>query len=62
MMYLLSFGSSISIGSWIAVIIIVISAIFSHFRILGEEKRLLEQYGESYEEYKKSVPRYFIFS
>ncbi|GAJ23776.1 unnamed protein product, partial [marine sediment metagenome] len=29
--------------------------------LLGEEKRLTEQYGDSYLEYKKKVPRYFLF-
>ena len=61
MLYLVSFGTSIAIGSWTAVIIVAISMVFSHFRILGEEKRLSEQYGASYLEYKKKIPRYLIF-
>ncbi len=60
-LFLVSFGTSLMIASWIAVIIVVISIIFFHFRILGEEKRLIEQYGDSYLEYKKKVPRYFLF-
>lgn len=59
-LFLISLGSSLVIGSGIAIIIVVISNFFLHFRILGEEKRLLEQYGESYEEFKKKVPRYFL--
>lgn len=59
--YLTSLGSSLVIGSWTAIIVVAISMIFSHFRILGEEKRLTEQYGELYLKYKKSVPRYFLF-
>ncbi|GAH38370.1 unnamed protein product, partial [marine sediment metagenome] len=58
---LVSFGTSLMIGSWIAIIIIIVSAIFLHFRILGEEKRLTQQYGDAFLEYKKKVPRYFIF-
>ncbi len=61
MMYLTSLGNSLAIGSWIALIILSLSIISGHFRILGEEKRLYEQYGDSYLEYKKKVPRYFIF-
>jgi len=60
-LFLVSFGTSLVIGSWIAIIIIIVSAVFLHFRILGEEKRLTEQYGDSFLEYKKKVPRYFIF-
>lgn len=60
-LFLVSFGTSLMIGSWIAIIIIIVSAIFLHFRILGEEKRLTQQYGDSFLEYKKKVPRYLIF-
>ena len=60
-LFLVSFGTSLMIGSWIAIIIIIVSAIFLHFRVLGEEKRLTKQYGDSFLEYKKKVPRYLIF-
>ena len=60
-LFLVSLGTSLLIGSWTAVLVVVISIIFFHFRILGEEKRLTEQYGDSFLEYKKKVPRYFIF-
>lgn len=60
-LFLVSLGTSLMIGSWTAVIVVVISIIFFHFRILGEEKRLTEQYGDSYLGYKKKVPRYFLF-
>jgi len=60
-LFLVSFGTSLAIGSWIAIIVIIGSAIFLHFRILGEEKRLTEQYGNSYLVYKKKVSRYFLF-
>jgi protein-S-isoprenylcysteine O-methyltransferase Ste14 len=33
----------------------------SHFSILGEEKALIDQYGESYLEYQEQVSRYFLF-
>ena len=61
MMYLTSLGNCLAIGSWTALIIFSLSIIAGHFRILGEEKRLTEQYGDSYLEYKKKVPRYFVF-
>ena len=61
MLDLVSLGTSLMIGSWMAVIVVFISIIFSHFRIMGEEKRLTEQYEESYLQYKKKVPRYFLF-
>ena len=60
-LFLVSLGTSLMIGSWTAVIVVVISIIFFHFRILGEEKRLTEQYGDPFLEYKEKVPRYFLF-
>lgn len=61
MIYIVSLGNCLAIGSWTALIIVSLSIITGHFRILGEEKRLTEQYGESYVKYKEKVPRYFIF-
>ncbi len=61
MMYFTSLGNCLAIGSWAALIILSLSIIAGHFRILGEEKRLTEQYGDLYLEYKRKVPRYFIF-
>jgi len=60
MLYFVGIGSSIVIGSYIAIILLIIGQFLSHFRILGEEKRLLEQYGDSYKDYMKKVPRYFL--
>lgn len=59
--YIIFLGHIFMIGSGISLIIVFGSIIGSHFSILGEEKRLTQQYGESYLEYKKKVPRYFIF-
>ena len=61
MIYLFSIGNCLVIGSWIAFITFSVSIILGHFRILGEEKRLTEQYGELFLKYKKKVSRYFIF-
>jgi protein-S-isoprenylcysteine O-methyltransferase Ste14 len=54
-------GTSFAIGSWTAVVLLLIAGIFYHFRILGEEKACLDSYGETYANYLKSVPRYFLF-
>ena len=62
LMFFISFsGVCIAIGSYLALFIQIISSLFLHFRILSEEKACLEQYGDSYKEYMKSVPRYFLF-
>ena len=61
MLDLVGVGISITIGSGMTIILIIFGQSFSHFRIQGEEKRLLEQYGDLYREYMKKVPRYFLF-
>lgn len=54
-------GGCISIGSWLALLMLVVARILSHFGILGEEKICLQQYGDGYREYLERVPRYFLF-
>ena len=59
--YIMFGGMTLVIGSWINLIFLGISIITSHFSILGEENSLEQQYGESYLQFKKKIPRYFIF-
>jgi protein-S-isoprenylcysteine O-methyltransferase Ste14 len=54
-------GACIAIGSWTAVILLLIAAVFYHFRIRGEERACLAHYGEPYQELLDRVPRYFLF-
>jgi len=54
-------GFSLMVGSWTVLVLLAVRVVMNHFRILGEEQALEDQYGESYRAYKKSVPRYFIF-
>ena len=54
-------GICVAIGSWSALFIQMVSCLFFHVRILAEEKACLERYGDSYREYMKRVPRYFLF-
>lgn len=54
-------GICLSIGSGIAILVLLIAKIFTHFSIIAEEEACLRMYGKSYEEYMKRVRRYFIF-
>jgi len=54
-------GASIAIGSWAAVILWAAGHLFGHGGILAEEEICLKQYGESYRQYLKRAPRYFLF-
>ena len=54
-------GVSIMVGSWLAIVCMLIAIAFYHFRILGEERACLAEYGTPYQEYLDRVPRYFGF-
>ena len=54
-------GFSLMVGSWMVLGLLLVRVIMNHFRILGEEKALENQYGDSYLAYKNSVPRYLLF-
>ncbi len=61
MLFILGFGICISIGSWLALFIQILSSLFGRSRTLAEEQACLDRYGDSYQSYMKNVPRYFIF-
>jgi len=54
-------GFSLMVASWAILILLMVRIVMNHFRILGEERALELQYGESYLDYKNSVSRYFVF-
>lgn len=55
------FGISMAIGSWLAVVLIIIGIVLGHKKVLAEEEMCLKQYGASYKSYMEHVPRYFLF-
>ncbi|MCD4753031.1 MAG: isoprenylcysteine carboxylmethyltransferase family protein [Anaerolineaceae bacterium] len=61
MLFISGVGICIAIGSWLALLILIIAKFFGHFRTLAEEEACLVQYGDSYRNYMKRVPRYFLF-
>lgn len=60
MLFISVFGICITIGSWLVLIIVIISSLFLRSRDLAEEEACLEKYGVSYRAYMKRVPRYFL--
>jgi protein-S-isoprenylcysteine O-methyltransferase Ste14 len=54
-------GICIAIGSWLALIALILSKVFQHFGILAEEEACLRKYGLSYQAYMRQIPRYFLF-
>jgi len=60
MLSIIMLGIGFIVGSWIVLILVVISRIFNHFNILAQEEACIKQYGESYQEYLRTIPRYFL--
>jgi protein-S-isoprenylcysteine O-methyltransferase Ste14 len=61
MFFVTFIGACLATGSWLALLMQMASSLFLHTRILAEEKACIEQYGDSFREYMKRVPRYFLF-
>ncbi|MBN2104028.1 isoprenylcysteine carboxylmethyltransferase family protein [bacterium] len=55
------YGVGLATGSWLIIAFNVLSGIGIHIGTLAEERFCLEKYGESYSEYIKRAPRYFLF-
>jgi protein-S-isoprenylcysteine O-methyltransferase Ste14 len=60
-LFIMLLGICIAIGSWPALIALLLSKLFQHFGILAEEEVCLKRYGESYRAFMERVPRYFLF-
>ena len=60
-LFVIFLGVCLAIGSWVALLSLLLSRVFQHFGILAEEEVCLKQYGESYSTYMKRIPRYFLF-
>jgi protein-S-isoprenylcysteine O-methyltransferase Ste14 len=60
-LFVIFLGMSVAIGSWLAILMLVISKQFQHPGIRAEEEACLAQYGASYRAYMERVPRYLVF-
>lgn len=60
-LFIIFLGICVAIGSWLALFALILSKLLQHFGILAEEEICLGQYGESYLNYMKQIPRYFLF-
>ena len=56
--FLICLGTGISCGSWIFIFLCIIMIFCFHKEALVEEKVCLEKYGDAYQEYLNSVPRW----
>jgi protein-S-isoprenylcysteine O-methyltransferase Ste14 len=60
-LFVLFLGICMAIGSWAALLMIVMSRLLQHFSLLAEEEACLQRYGQLYRDYMARVPRYFLF-
>ncbi len=58
---LMFIGLFFTYANLLTLFVFVINTVSLHLLILQEEKHLLSMFGFEYEEYKKKVPRYFLF-
>jgi protein-S-isoprenylcysteine O-methyltransferase Ste14 len=54
-------GACLAVGSWTAILLLLITRLFSHPSLVAEEEACLRLYGERYQAYRDRTPRYFIF-
>lgn len=60
-LFLVLLGLAIAAGIWLYIGLVVLAGIIYHKQILDEEKVCIKKYGESYRDYMKHIPRYFLF-
>jgi protein-S-isoprenylcysteine O-methyltransferase Ste14 len=60
-LFLVLLGSAIAARIWLYIGMVIIVGFIYHIQILDEEAACIEKYGDSYREYKKRIPRYFLF-
>jgi protein-S-isoprenylcysteine O-methyltransferase Ste14 len=60
-LFFIFLGICVTIGSWVALLMLFLSKVFQHFSILAEEEVCLQRYGEPYRTYIGQIPRYLLF-
>lgn len=60
-LFLVLLGSAIAARIWLYIGMVIIVGFIYHIQILDEEEACIDKYGDSYREYIKRVPRYFLF-
>jgi len=51
-------GLAITFWSWLALVLLIVRAVWFHCRVLGDEKRLESRFGDDYATYRKQVKRW----
>ena len=59
-LFIMFVGMCLATGSWVALLVLVLSKLFQHPTIVAEEEACLAHYGDSYRAYMRRTPRYFL--
>ena len=51
-------GLAVTLHSWVALIVLVVRAIWFHQRVVADEARLVERFGAAYTDYMRAVKRW----
>ena len=54
-------GAGIALASWVILTANILMMLLIHVTTLAEERFCIDKYGNSYRDYMKKTPRYFIF-
>ena len=59
-LFVIFVGMCLAIGSWVALLLLILSRLFQHPTILAEEEACFRHYGDFYRAYMRRTPRYFL--
>ena len=59
-LFVIFVGMCLATGSWLALLVLIVSRLFQHPTIVAEEEACLRYYGDSYRSYMRRTPRYFL--
>ncbi len=54
-------GAGFATGSWVMIAACIAQGFLSYPSMVAQERSCIEKYGETYREYMKTAPRYFMF-
>ena len=59
-LFVMFVGMCLAIGSWLALFVFIMSRLLQHAAVVAEEEACVRHYGDSYRDYMRRTPRYFL--